>query len=115
MGSGPQNTEQCFVTIVDIVALLEQEKAKAPKERFYSSKTLYPLRILSKPYPDRYEPGTFAQYDGRRGNAVEHVSKFIDTLSPYVVDDMVDIMCDMVDVFCTKYFHGKETMTLVTL
>ena len=72
--------------MAEVAALLEQEKAKVPKERFYAQRPPYPLRILSKPYPERYEPWTFAQYDGRKGSVVEHVSKLIDTLGPYVVD-----------------------------
>ena len=79
--------------MAEVAALLEQEKAKAPKEIFYSRRPLFLLRIISKPYPDRYdshpdryEPWTFAQNDGRRGSAIEHVSKFIDTLGPYAVD-----------------------------
>ena len=69
-----------------VAALLEQERARAPKERFYARRPPYPLRVLSKPYPERYKPRAFAQYDGRRGSAVEHMSKFIDTLSPYTAD-----------------------------
>ena len=87
VGGGPQNAEQHFVTMADIAALLEQEKAKTPKERFYSRRPPYPLRILNKPYPNKYEPRTFAQYDGRRGSVVKHVSKFIDTLGPYAIDE----------------------------
>ena len=60
VGGGPQNAEQRFVMMADVATLLEQEKAKAPKERFYSRRPLYPLRILSKQYPNRYEPRTFA-------------------------------------------------------
>ena len=56
MGGGLQNAEQHFVTMADVATLLEQEKAKAPKEIFYSRRPLYPLRILSKPHPYRYEP-----------------------------------------------------------
>ena len=134
MGDGPQNVEQHFITMADIAALLEQEKAKVPKERFYSRRPPYPLRILSKPYPNRYEPRTFAQYDGRRGSAIEHVSKFIDTLSPYVADEDLCLqefskpLCERAynwyiglkpgsipiwdGVFCTKYFHRKEIVTL---
>ena len=69
-----------------------------------------------------------------------HVSKFIDTLDLHVADEDLCLrefsksLCDhaytwytslktrsiptwddMVDVFCTKYFHGEETVTLVTL
>ena len=67
---------------------------------------------------------------------MEHVSKFIDTLGPYTADEDLCLrelsksLCDqsytwyiglkpgsiptsddMVDVFCTKYFHGEETVT----
>ena len=136
----PRNTEQCFITMAEVAALLEQERARTPKERFYAQRPPYPPKVLNKLYPERYEPKAFAQYDGRKGSAVEHVSKFIDTLGPYVADEDLCLrefsksLCDraytwyiglkpgsiptwddMVDVFCTKYFHGKETVMLATL
>ena len=68
------------------------------------------------------------------------MSKFIDTLGPYTTDEDLCLreffksLCDraytwyidlklgsiptwndMVDVFCTKYFHGEETIMLATL
>lgn len=68
------------------------------------------------------------------------MSKFIDTLGPYIVVEnlclqefskslcdraytwyiglklgSISIWDDMVDVFCSKYFHGEETITLATL
>ena len=68
------------------------------------------------------------------------MSKFIDTLGPYAVDEDLFLrefsksLCnwaytwyislksrsiptwdDMVDVFCTKYFYGEETVMLATL
>ena len=86
-GGVPQNTDQCFITMAEVAALLEQERARAPKERFYARRPSYPLRVLSKPYPDRYEPRAFVQYDGRKGSAVEHVSKFIDIFGPYAADE----------------------------
>ena len=123
-----------------VATLLEQERAKVPKERLYAWRPLYPLRILSKLYPKRYEPRTLAHYDGRRGSAVEQISKFIDTCSPYAADEDLYLrefsnsLCDqaytwytglkprsipswddMVDVFCTKYFHKEETATFATL
>ena len=73
--------------MAEAMALLELERARAPKERFYARRPPYPLRVLSKPYPKRYEPRAFAQYDGRKGSAVEHVSKFIDTLGSYAADE----------------------------
>jgi len=36
VGGGPENTEQRFITMAEVVALLEQERAKAFKERFYA-------------------------------------------------------------------------------
>ena len=51
-----QNAEQRFITMAEVAALLEQERAKAPKVRFYARKPPYLLRVLSKPYPERYEP-----------------------------------------------------------
>ena len=86
-GGVPQNVEQRFITMAEVAALLEQERARATKERFYAQRPSYPLRVLSKPYPERYEPRVFVQYNGRKGSVVEHVSKFIDTLGPYATDE----------------------------
>ena len=113
--------------MAEVAALLGQERARAPKERFYARRPPYPLRVLSKPYPERYEPRAFAQYDGKKGSVVEHVNKYIDTLGPYAADQDLCLrgfsksLCDraytwyiglklgsiltwddMVDVFCTK-------------
>ena len=85
-GGVPQNIKQRFITMVEVTTLLVQERARTPKERFYARRPPYPLRVLSKPYLERYEPRAFAQYDGKKGSAVEYVSKFIDTLGPYTVD-----------------------------
>ena len=82
----PQNAEQRFIIMAKVAALLEQERARAPKEIFYARRPPYPLRVLNKLYPEKYEPQAFAQYDGRKGSAVEHVSKFIDTLGLYAID-----------------------------
>ena len=72
--------------MAEVTTLIEQERTKAPKERFYARRPSDPLRILSKPYPKRYEPQTFAQYNGRIVSAIKHMSKFIFTLSPYIAD-----------------------------
>ena len=85
-GGVPQNAKQRLITMAKVATLLEQERAKAPKERFYARRPLYPLRVLSKPYPERYKPRAFAQYDGRKGSAIEHVNKFIDTPGPYAAN-----------------------------
>ena len=75
--------------MAEMAAFLEQERVRTPKERFYTRRPPYPLRILSKPYLERYEPQVFAWYDGRKGSVVEHVSKFIYTPGPYTVDTYV--------------------------
>ena len=56
VGGVPHNAEQRFITMAEVEALLEQERARAPKERFYARRPPYPLNVLNKPYPERYEP-----------------------------------------------------------
>ena len=72
-GGAPRSAGQRFITMAEVAALLEQERARTPKERFYSRRPPYPLKVLSKPYPERYEPRAFAQYDGRKGSAVDRM------------------------------------------
>ena len=86
-GGISQNVEQRFITMTEVATLLEQERARAPNERFYARRPPYPLWVLSKLYPKRYEPRAFVQYDGRKGSDVEYVSKFIDTLGPYATNE----------------------------
>ena len=59
-GGVPRNAGQRFITMAEVAALLEQERARTPKERFYARRPPYPLKVLSKPYPERYEPRAFA-------------------------------------------------------
>ena len=35
-GGVPRNAEQRFITMAEVAALLEQERARIPKERFYA-------------------------------------------------------------------------------
>ena len=96
--------------------------------------------ILKPPYPEKYETPTFALYDGRKGNAIEHISKFMDSIGPFVGDrelclrefsksltdrtytwystlqpNSIPTWEDMVENFCTTYFHGEEKVTIITL
>ena len=114
--------------------------SQSAQGKIYVWRPPYPLRIFSKPYPERYEPRVFTQYNGRKGSIVEHVSKFINTLGLYMADEdlclrefskslynraytwYIDLKPgsiltwdDMVVIFCTKYFHEEETVTLATL
>ena len=106
----------------------------------YVRKPPYPAKLLSKPYLEKYETPTFALYDERKGNAMEHVSKFMDSMGLFVGDrelclreflksltdraytwystfqpNSIPMWEDMVESFCTKYFHGEEKVTIITL
>ena len=35
-GGAPRNAEQRFITMAEVAALLDQERARTPKERFYA-------------------------------------------------------------------------------
>lgn len=72
--------------MVNVTTLLELGKAKVPKERFYLRRPPYPIMLLGKPYPGRYEPPTFTQYDGRKESTIENVSKFVDSMGPFTGD-----------------------------
>ena len=52
----------------------------------YIRKPPYPAKLLSKPYLEKYETPIFALYDRRKGNTMEHVSKFMDSMRPFVGD-----------------------------
>ena len=86
--SGEQNTPaHQFVTLFDLTSLLEREKGRQRKEPMrYIRKPPYPAVLLSKPYPEKYETPTFALYDWRKGNAMEHISKFMDSIGPFAAD-----------------------------
>ena len=86
--SGEQNTPaHQFVTLFDLTSLLERERGRQRNEPLrYVCKPPYPAKLLSKPYPEMYEIPTFALYDGRKGNAMEHVNKFMDSMGPFAGD-----------------------------
>jgi hypothetical protein len=95
---------------------------------------------LKEPYPEKYDTPTFALFDGRKGSAIEQISKFLDSMGPFAVHgelylqefskSLVDRAYtwytvlpagsirtweDMVESFCSKYFHAEEKITLVNL
>ena len=43
----------------------------------------YPIELLNKPYPKNYKTPIFVRYDGRKGNVIEHVNKFLDTMGQH--------------------------------
>uniref|UniRef100_A0A2N9H9G0 Retrotransposon gag domain-containing protein n=1 Tax=Fagus sylvatica TaxID=28930 RepID=A0A2N9H9G0_FAGSY len=83
--SGSHNKETIFVTMSDVADLLKQEREKNPKERrHFVRKPLYPIELLNQPYPEKYVVPTFSRFDGRKGSALLHISKFIDSMGAYV-------------------------------
>jgi len=49
VGGIPRNAEQRFITMAEVATLLEQERARTPKEMLYVRRLPYPLKVLSKP------------------------------------------------------------------
>uniref|UniRef100_A0A2N9HR17 Integrase catalytic domain-containing protein n=1 Tax=Fagus sylvatica TaxID=28930 RepID=A0A2N9HR17_FAGSY len=97
-------------------------------------------KSLLEPYPEKYDTPVFALFDGRKGSAMEHISKFLDSMGPFAAHgdlclrefskSLVDRAYtwytvlpagsirtweDMVESFCSKYFHVEEKITLVNL
>uniref|UniRef100_A0A2N9IR83 Integrase catalytic domain-containing protein n=1 Tax=Fagus sylvatica TaxID=28930 RepID=A0A2N9IR83_FAGSY len=98
------------------------------------------MELLKEPYPEKYDTPVFALFDGRKGSAMEYISKFLDSMGPfaahgdlylqeflkYLVDraytwytvlptGSIRTWEDMVESFCSKYFHMEEKITLVNL
>jgi hypothetical protein len=139
--SSHNNKEEPFITLSEVAELLQQEREKILKEpRHFVKKPPYPAELLKQPYPDKYVTLTFSRFDGRKGSALMHVSKFLDSMGPYAgngdlclrefsksLDDRaytwyttlspgsVRSWDDMVEMFCGKYFQAEEKVTLVNL
>ena len=81
-GANPQ-----YLTLTDVNTLLEQEREKLsgiPKK--FSQDPPFPPELIGKPYPKGYEPLKFHPFEGMNRSDVEHVSRFIHTMGPYVGD-----------------------------
>uniref|UniRef100_A0A2N9IHT8 Integrase catalytic domain-containing protein n=1 Tax=Fagus sylvatica TaxID=28930 RepID=A0A2N9IHT8_FAGSY len=130
-----------FVTMSDVADLLKQERERPPKEpRHFVRKPPYPKELLKEPYPEKYDTLNFSLFDDRKGSAVEHISKFLDSMGPFAGNgglclrefskSLVDRAYtwyamlpegsirdweDMVESFCSKYFHVEEKITLLNL
>ena len=139
--SSHNNKEEPFITLSKVADLLQQEREKTLREpRHFVRKPPYPAKLLKQPYPDKYVTLTFSRFNGRKGSALVHVSKFIDSMGPYASDGdlclrefskslddraytwyttlpprSVRSWDDMVEMFCRKYFQAEEKVTLVNL
>ena len=83
--SGEQNASPPqFVALSNLTALLERERICQPREtRHFVCRPSYPTELLSEPYPEKYDTPTFTLYDRRKGNALEHVNKFLNSIGPF--------------------------------
>ena len=52
----------------------------------FDHRLTYPFEIANLPYPFGYVPPKFIHYNGKQGNAQEHVVRFVETLGVYGVD-----------------------------
>uniref|UniRef100_A0A2N9EQI3 Uncharacterized protein n=1 Tax=Fagus sylvatica TaxID=28930 RepID=A0A2N9EQI3_FAGSY len=104
-----------FVTMSDVADLLRQERERPPKEpRHFVRRPPYPIELLKEPYPEKYDTPVFALFDGRKGSAMEHISKAY-TWYTVLPAGSIRTWEDMVESFCSKYFHVEEKITLVNL
>uniref|UniRef100_A0A2N9EG78 RNA-directed DNA polymerase n=1 Tax=Fagus sylvatica TaxID=28930 RepID=A0A2N9EG78_FAGSY len=109
-----------FVTMFDVADLLKQERERPPKEpRHFVRRPPYPIELLKEPYPEKYDTLVFALFDGRKGSAMEHISKFLDSMGPFAAHGdlcLREFSKSLVDrAYTCKYFHVEEKITLVNL
>ena len=123
--------------MADVNALLEQEREKLseiPKQ--FSWDPPFPPELLGKLYPKGYELPKFHPFKGRNGSIVEHVSRFVHTMSPYATDkelclrEFAKFLVDraytwyttlrprsiktwdeMMERFCAKYYPSEDKVT----
>jgi hypothetical protein len=134
---GPQ-----AVTLAEVQALLQREKTRTTFPSLPSSdiQPPYPMAILRMPYPDGYTPPKFTKFDGKEGNAQEHVVRFIETLGAFSGDTNLRLREfsksltnraytwyvnltpysvlsweDMVNRFYAKFFQTRERITSLSL
>uniref|UniRef100_A0A2N9I5K1 Uncharacterized protein n=1 Tax=Fagus sylvatica TaxID=28930 RepID=A0A2N9I5K1_FAGSY len=73
-----------FVTMSDVADFLKQERERPPKEpRHFVRRPSYPIELLKEPYLEKYDTPVFALFDERKGSAMEHISKFLDSMGPF--------------------------------
>uniref|UniRef100_A0A2N9EE51 Integrase catalytic domain-containing protein n=1 Tax=Fagus sylvatica TaxID=28930 RepID=A0A2N9EE51_FAGSY len=106
-----------FVTMSDVADLLKQERERPPKEpRHFVRRPPYPIELLKEPYPEKYDTPVFALFDGRKGSAMEHISKFLDSMGPFAAHGdlcLREFSKSLVDrAYTCKYFHVEEKITL---
>ena len=134
-------TQTYYVTVADVQAILRQERTRKIPPTLPDPNVLppYPLEITKTPYPEGYTTPKFQRFDGKNGNAQEHVVRFIETLGAHggnhtlrlrefskslterayswVVNlppQSVPTWEDMVAKFHAKFFQVSEKVTTLT-
>lgn len=124
-----------------MAALVRQEKEKVfSVTTCLSLRPPYPISIATKPYPVGYAVPNFQKFDGRRGNTIEHIARFIDALGPFAHNSelclrefsksltdqaytwylnlkprLIQDWDHLVTLFNAKFFCGDAKFTLVEL
>uniref|UniRef100_A0A2N9F490 Integrase catalytic domain-containing protein n=1 Tax=Fagus sylvatica TaxID=28930 RepID=A0A2N9F490_FAGSY len=112
--SGSHNKGTIFVTMSDVADLLKQEREKNPKEpRHFVRKPPYPMELLNRPYLEKYIVPTFSRFDGRKGSALVHISKFIDSMGAYASNGdlcLLEEKITLVNLHTTKQASGEDLL-----
>uniref|UniRef100_A0A2N9ID84 Integrase catalytic domain-containing protein n=1 Tax=Fagus sylvatica TaxID=28930 RepID=A0A2N9ID84_FAGSY len=135
-----QSLQQNQSELAEAIKQLKEKDAGTKTPPQNEGKPPYPAELLKQPYPEKYIAPTFSRFDGRKGSALVHISKFVDSMGAYAgngdlclrefsksLDDRaytwyttlppgsVKVWEDMVELFCGKYFQAEEKITLVNL
>uniref|UniRef100_A0A2N9FNQ7 Integrase catalytic domain-containing protein n=1 Tax=Fagus sylvatica TaxID=28930 RepID=A0A2N9FNQ7_FAGSY len=90
-----------FVTMSDVADLLKQERERPKEPRHFVRKPPYPKELLKESYPEKYDtPNSLSLTVGRYAMLPEGSIRDWE---------------DMVESFCSKYFHVEEKITLLNL
>uniref|UniRef100_A0A2N9IFC4 Integrase catalytic domain-containing protein n=1 Tax=Fagus sylvatica TaxID=28930 RepID=A0A2N9IFC4_FAGSY len=78
----------------------------------------YPKELLKEPYPEKYDTPNFSLFDGRKGSAVEHISKFLDSMGPFAGNGglcLREFSKSLVDraYTCTKQLPGEDLLKYI--
>uniref|UniRef100_A0A2N9FRS5 Uncharacterized protein n=1 Tax=Fagus sylvatica TaxID=28930 RepID=A0A2N9FRS5_FAGSY len=95
------------------------EEREPPKEpRHFVRRPPYPIELLKEPYPEKYDTPVFALFDGRKGSAMEHISKFLDSMGPFAAHGdlcLREFSKSLVDraYTCTKQQIGEDLVKYI--
>ncbi|KAH7838629.1 hypothetical protein Vadar_029276 [Vaccinium darrowii] len=124
------------ITIEQVKAIIQSEKNPSTSIPDVDLRPPYPSTITSLPYPEGYTVPKFVRFNGRKGNAKEHMTRFVDSLGIHSGDrnlrlrefskSLTDKACswytnlqadsvlaweDMVRKFYSKNFYVEEWLT----